>query len=106
MMESVTELTEKQFEEFAKKGIVFIDFFADWCMPCVMMAPIVEDVSQSFNGKIKFGKVNVNDNENLARKFDVSSIPTFIVFKDGKKIEEFTGAMDGNELEDKLNKFV
>jgi thioredoxin 1 len=106
MTESVTELSEKQFDEFTKKGIVFIDFFADWCMPCVMMAPIVEDVSKSFAGKIKFGKVNVNDNENLARKFDVSSIPTFIVFKDGKKIEEFTGAMDGNELEDKLNKFV
>lgn len=105
-MERVTELSEKQFEEFIKKGTVFIDFFADWCMPCVMMAPIVEDVSQSFEGKIKFGKVNVNDNENLARKFEVSSIPAFMLFKDGKVIENFVGAMDAEELEEKLNKFV
>jgi thioredoxin 1 len=105
-MERVTELSEKQFEEFIKKGTVFIDFFADWCMPCVMMAPIVEDVSRSFEGKIKFGKVNVNDNENLARKFEVSSIPAFMLFKDGKVIENFVGAMDAEELEEKLNKFV
>jgi len=71
-----------------------------------MMAPIVEDVSRSFEGKIKFGKVNVNDNENLARKFEVSSIPAFMLFKDGKVIENFVGAMDAEELEEKLNKFV
>ena len=102
----VPELTSKEFEEFIKKGLVFIDFFAEWCMPCVMMAPIVEEVSEKFEKKIKFGKVNINDNEALANKFSVSSIPNFILFKDGKKIEQFVGAMDAEELEFKLKKFL
>ncbi|MEK6827163.1 MAG: thioredoxin [Nanoarchaeota archaeon] len=106
MAESVAELTGKEFEEFVKKGLVFIDFFAEWCMPCVMMGPIVEEVSKKFGKKIKFGKVNVGENESLARKFDVSSIPNFVLLKDGKVVENFVGAMDADELESKLKKFL
>jgi len=106
MAETVAELTGKEFEEFAKKGLVFIDFFAEWCMPCVMMGPIVEEVSKKFNKKIKFGKVNVGENEALARKFDVSSIPNFVLLKDGKVVENFVGAMDADELENRLKKFL
>jgi thioredoxin 1 len=105
-MTEVTELTGKQFEEFTKKGLVFVDFFAEWCMPCVMMAPIVEEVSEKFNKKIKFGKINVGENESLAKKFDVNSIPNFILFKDGKVVENFVGAMDADELESRLKKFL
>jgi len=104
--EKVTELSSKDFDDFTKKGLVFIDFFAEWCMPCVMMTPIVEEVSEIFDGKMKFGKVNVGDNEQLARKFNVSSIPNFILFKDGKPIENFVGAMDSEELESRLNEFL
>ncbi|VVB83085.1 Thiol-disulfide oxidoreductase ResA [uncultured archaeon] len=106
MVENVAELTGKEFEEFVKKGLVFIDFFAEWCMPCVMMGPIVEEVSKKFTKKIKFGKVNVGENEALARKFDVSSIPNFVLLKDGKVVENFVGAMDADELESKLKKFL
>ena len=105
-MSEVTELSGKQFDEFTKKGLVFIDFFAEWCMPCVMMAPIIDEVSENFSGKIKFGKVNVGENESLAKKFNVSSIPNFILFKDGKVVENFVGAMNGEELESRLKKFI
>lgn len=105
-MEKVVELNEKKFNEFAKDGLVFIDFFAEWCMPCVMMGPIVEEVSEKFSKKIKFGKVNVGENESLARKFNVSSIPNFVLLKDGKVVENFVGAMDSEELEKRLRKFV
>jgi thioredoxin 1 len=88
-MESVVELSEKKFDDFAKEGLVFIDFFAEWCMPCLMMAPIVEEVSEKFSGKIKFAKVNVGENESLARKFNVNSIPNFVLLKDGKKNRKF-----------------
>ncbi|VVB82191.1 Thiol-disulfide oxidoreductase ResA [uncultured archaeon] len=101
----VQEITSKQFEEFTKKGLVFIDFFAEWCMPCVMMGPVVDEVSEKFKNKIKFGKVNVGDNEALSRKFNVSSIPNFVLLKDGKMIEQFVGAMGSDELESKLRKF-
>ncbi len=100
---NVPELTNGEFEEFIKKGVVLIDFFAEWCMPCLMMAPIIEDLSERMDGKARFGKVNVGDDENLARKFNVSSIPNFVIFKDGKPVEQFVGAMSGEELEEKLN---
>ena len=106
MVESVVELTGKTFEEFTKKGLVFIDFFAEWCMPCVMMGPIVEEISGKFKNKIKFGKVNVGENEPLSRKFNVSSIPNFVLLKDGKVMENFVGAMDADELESRLKKFL
>ncbi len=104
--DNVPELTGSEFEEFTKNGLVFIDFFAEWCMPCVMMAPVVDELSKKFRGKIKFGKVNVGDNEDLARKFNVSSIPNFVLLKDGKPINQFVGAMSSEELEEKLGKFV
>ncbi len=104
--ELVTELSTKDFDDFSKKGLVFVDFFADWCMPCVMMAPIIEELAESFSQKIKFGKVNVGDNELLARKFNVSSIPSFVVLKDGKMVDQFVGAQDAEEIETRLNKLL
>jgi thioredoxin 1 len=103
--DTVPELTAKEFEEFTKKGLVFIDFFAEWCMPCLMMAPILEELNEKIGDKIKFGKVNVGDNEALARKFNVSSIPNFVLLKDGKPVEQFIGAISGEELEKRLEKF-
>ncbi len=104
--DKVPELTGKEFEEFTRNGLVFIDFFAEWCMPCVMMSPVIEEVSRKFRKKIKFGKVNVGENEALAKKFNVSSIPCFVLLKDGKPVEQFVGAMSEEELENRLKKFV
>lgn len=75
-------------------------------MPCVMMAPVVDELSQKFKGKIKFGKVDVGENEALAKKFNINSIPCFVLLKDGKVIEQFVGAMDSEDLEFKLKKFM
>jgi thioredoxin 1 len=104
--EGVPELTNGEFEEFIKNGTAFVDFFAEWCMPCLTMAPIIEELSEKLGKKIKFGKVNIGDNEALAKKFNVNSIPNFIIFKDGKPIEQFVGAMDSEELEKRLGKFM
>ena len=106
MAENVPELTNGQFNEFVKSKFVLIDFFAEWCMPCLMMAPVIEELSEKFEGKIKFGKVNIEDNSELARKFNVSSIPNFVLFKDGKVIENFVGGMDAEEMEEKLRKLI
>jgi thioredoxin 1 len=70
------------------------------------MAPVIEELGERFENKMKFGKVNVGDNQNLAKKFNVSSIPKFVLFKDGKQIEQFVGAMSSEELENRLNKHV
>jgi len=105
-MESVQELTNNKFDKFIKEGVVLIDFSADWCMPCLIMAPIVEELSEKFEGKIKFGKVDVGENQEIAQKFNVSSIPNFILFKDGEVIEQFVGSMSSEELEAKLKKHL
>ncbi len=104
--DDVPELTGKEFEEFTRKGFVFIDFFGEWCMPCLMMAPIIDEISKKFKKKITFGKVNIGENQEVAEKFKVSHIPNFVLFKDGKPIEQFVGAMSFEELEGKLEKFV
>ena len=98
----VEELTNGEFSDFIKEGIVLVDFYADWCMPCVMMSPIVEDMSEKFSGKIKFAKVNIEDEPKIADKYNVSSIPNFIVFKDGKVEKQFVGGMDEEDFEEKL----
>ncbi|MEK6842256.1 MAG: thioredoxin [Nanoarchaeota archaeon] len=102
----VPELSKNEFDNYTRNGVVLIDFFADWCMPCVMMSPILEELSEKFHGKIKFGKINVDDNQALAQKFNVVSIPNFVLFKDGKKTEQFIGAMAVEEFEKRLNKVV
>ena len=104
--DKVPELTNGEFEAFIKEGVVLIDFFADWCMPCMMMSPIVDEVAEKMEGKVKFGKVNVDDNQEAAKKFSVSSIPHFVVLKDGKVAETFNGSLSEEDLEEKLNKHL
>ena len=78
----------------------------DWCMPCVMMAPIMDELSEKFKGKIKFGKINVEDHQDIAQKFSVSSIPNFIMFKNGKQVGQFIGSMSSEDFAERLEKFV
>ena len=102
MTETVPELTNGEFEKFLKEGNVLINFFADWCMPCMMMGPIIEDLNEEFFGKVKIGKVNIEDNQEIAKKFEVFSIPTFIFFKDGKIL----GKIVGGRTQEELSEFI
>ncbi|MBS3076226.1 thioredoxin [Candidatus Pacearchaeota archaeon] len=106
MAENVPELTNGEFDKFIDDGLVLIDFFAEWCMPCMMMVPVIDDLSEKFKGKIKFGKVNVGDNETIAQKFNVSSIPNFTLLKDGEVVESFVGAMSEEDFAEKLESFL
>ncbi|MBM3228526.1 thioredoxin [Candidatus Pacearchaeota archaeon] len=103
MSQNVTEIVNaKEFDLFVKKGNVLIDFYADWCMPCLTMSPVFEELSKKFKGKIKFGKVDISENRELAQKFKISSIPNFIFLKDGKIKEQFIGARYLEDFEAKL----
>ena len=104
--DSVPELTNGEFESFTKQGLVLIDFFADWCMPCVMMGPVLEEVAENLRGKLKVGKVNVDENQHLAQKFKVSSIPNFVLLKDGRPVDQFIGGMSPEDLEDKISQHL
>jgi thioredoxin 1 len=98
------ELTVKGFNEFIKEDTVLVDFYAEWCMPCVMLSPIIEELSDKIE-KVKFGKVNIDDNKEVAEKFGVMSIPTMILFKDGKEIDRIVGALPGDAIEEKLSSY-
>jgi len=85
--------SDKDFEEkvVKGKGVVMVDFYADWCGPCKLAAPIIEELSEEYKGKVVVGKVNVDANQQTTGKFGIMSIPTVIVFKDGKETERMSG---------------
>lgn len=99
-------ITEKNFEEKTKSGLVLIDFFATWCGPCRMMSPILEEVGENLDGKVSIYKVDVDDDENLARKFGILSIPTLIIFKDGKQVDKKVGYIQADDLQAMIEKHI
>jgi thioredoxin 1 len=82
---------------------VLIDFWAAWCGPCKMIAPIVEELASEYDGKIKIGKLDVDDNQQTSIKFGVRSIPTILIFKDGKLKDTIIGAVPKSHIVQKLN---
>ena len=97
--------TKDSFEKevLESKEPVLIDFYADWCGPCKMMAPVVEKLAEKYEGKVKVGKVNSDDEPELAQKFQVMSIPNFVIIKDGKVVDRVIGAVPQKALEEKLD---
>jgi thioredoxin 1 len=97
---AVLHLTEKNFDAEVLKSTVpvLVDFWAEWCGPCKMISPIVDEIAQDLQGKLKVGKVNVDDVQELAAQYNVMSIPTLLIFKQGKIVEQIIGAMGKDQL--------
>lgn len=85
---------------------VLVDFWADWCGPCKALAPIVEEIALEYNGKIKVGKVNVDENNELAAKYNIMSIPTLKIFKNGKIVKELIGAAPKDSIETLIKQVI
>ena len=101
---SVLTITEENFENEVLKseGVVLIDFYADWCGPCKMMSPVIDEIAKELQGNVKLGKINVDNNQELAIKYDVMSIPTIIIFKNGMPVKSFIGVTNKQEIVDAL----
>ena len=99
------ELTEETFEQEVLKAAVpvLVDFWAVWCGPCKMIAPIVEELAGEYQGKVKIGKLDVDNNPGVASKYGIRSIPTLLIFKGGKKVDEIVGAVPKPMITNKLN---
>ena len=99
------DLTNQNFDEeiLETNKITLVDFWAPWCGPCQMLSPILSEIAEQYKEKIKVCKVNVDEYRELAVKYQISSIPTLLVFKEGKIVNTFTGFCTKKELEEKLN---
>ena len=105
--DKAVEISSHEFEETINnsKSLVVIDFYAEWCMPCLMLAPVLEELASKLK-EIKFARVNVDENKELSSKFKIVSIPTLIVFKKGEEVERIIGALQEEVLEEKLKKYM
>ena len=97
---SVIKLTSENFEVEVKKSdkTVLVDFYADWCGPCKMMSPIIDNIAEELGDSIKVGKVNTNENMELAEEFGIMSIPTIMIFKGGQVTKTFNGVTSKSEI--------
>jgi len=103
-MGKAVEITDSNFEEIIKTDKpVLVDFWAEWCGPCKMIAPVVEELASDFEGKAVIAKVDVDANPEVSAKFGIRSIPTLLVFKNGEVVDKQIGAVPKNVLSEKLN---
>ena len=102
---SILNVTSENYESEVLKSekIVLIDFYADWCGPCKMMSPVIDEIAEEMKETVKVGKINVDENHDLAMEYGVMSIPTIVVLKNGEVQKTFVGVTDKEEIKQALN---
>ena len=99
-------LNYPNFDKVVNKGLALVDFWAEWCGPCKVQDPILDEVAVEMKGKVLVAKVNVDDNRTLASKYNIMSIPTMILFRDGKKVHHFSGVQSKEKITRTIFKYV
>ncbi|MCF6206292.1 MAG: thioredoxin [Sulfurovum sp.] len=105
-MAKYVELTSANFEDTVKEGVTMVDFWAPWCGPCRMIAPVIEELAEDFDGKATIAKVNTDEEQELAVKYGIRSIPAILFFKDGEVVDQMVGAASKDAFAEKLNALV
>ena len=105
-MAKYIELTPTNFEEVTKEGVSMVDFWAPWCGPCRMIAPVIEELAADFEGKANICKVNTDEEQDLAVKYGIRSIPTILFMKNGEVVDQMVGASSKQAFTDKINSLL
>ncbi len=105
-MGKYVELTNDNFADAIAKGVTLVDFWAPWCGPCRMIAPVIEELAEDFDGKATIAKVNTDEEQDIAIKYGIRSIPTLLIFKDGEVVDQMVGAAGKQVLADKIDSFL
>ncbi|MGP1451066.1 MAG: thioredoxin [Wolinella sp.] len=100
------ELNSTNFDEVVKSGVSLVDFWAPWCGPCRMVAPVIEELAADFEGKANICKVNTDEEQELAVKYGIRSIPTILFFKNGEIVDQMIGASSKQSFKDKLDSLL
>lgn len=107
MVGEIIHITDSNFSKvIGENSLVLVDFFADWCMPCRMMAPIVEQLAKEYAGKVLVGKINVDENPATAERFQVFSIPTLVILKSGEEVDRIVGFVPKSQIEARFKKYL
>lgn len=93
-------------EAIADKGVSVVDFWAEWCGPCRMITPIIEDLAGEYDGKVKIGKLNVDENSDVSQRYAIRSIPTILIFKDGEVVDRHVGTTTKAALQQKIEQHL
>ncbi len=103
---TITQVTDGSFAAEVAQGLVLVDFWATWCGPCQIVAPILEDLAGEYAGKIKVAKLDVDSNPQTAQKFNVRSIPSILFFKDGEHVDTVIGAVPKDMIQEKIDAHI
>lgn len=102
---NLVEFTDNNFKDEVASGLVLVDFWAPWCGPCVKLGPTIEELATDYQGKVKVGKMNVDDNQQTAMQFHISGIPAVLLFKDGEPVETMVGLQPKRAYVEQLDKY-
>lgn len=106
-MNKTVEVTAETFTKMInERSLVVVDCWAAWCTPCHMIAPVIEELAQDYSGRVLFGKLNVDDNQAIATRYEIMTIPTLLIFKNGRLVDRIIGAMPRQTLEPKITRFL
>jgi len=105
-MGKYVELNSSNFDETVKEGVTLVDFWAPWCGPCRMIAPVIEELAAEYEGKATIAKVNTDEEQELAVKFGIRSIPSILFFKDGQVVDQMVGAASKQAFAEKLDSLI
>jgi thioredoxin 1 len=103
MAENLKYLTDDNFEQEIAQGVTLVDFYADWCGPCRMIAPIIEDLAKEYGDRAKIAKVDIESSQGITAQLNITSIPTLIVFQNGQEVNRVVGVRDKESLKELLD---